>query len=75
MSLILYAIESTKDEIEEGETLDGATTTVLQVMVLGLTFTEWMSKLREVSRLKHENTLYIFIIQAYRVTNGALETC
>ena len=30
------------------QTLDGATTTVLQIMVLGITITEWMSKLREV---------------------------
>ena len=49
MSMILYAIESTKDESDPTNTLDGATTTVLQIMVLGLTFTEWMSKLREVS--------------------------
>ena len=51
MSMILYAIESTKDESDPTNTLDGATTTVLQIMVLGLTFTEWMSKLREVSNV------------------------
>ena len=38
--------------------MDGATTTVLQIMVLGLTITEWMSKLREVDIIFH--TILIF---------------
>ena len=32
---------------EEMQTLDSSTTAVLQILVLGLTFTEWMAKLRE----------------------------
>ena len=50
MCILYYWMRYIVDNLQgqSMQTLDGATTTVLQIMVLGITITEWMSKLREV---------------------------